>query len=218
MQMVCRKLSKRQGRKMKYGLRPIVASSGRSGTTVLLIAIKEALKPFDFKGVTTKQIQKTPRWNHATKTHGFPPKNLDDKSRLIFIFGNPYNSVYSYLRIHRTLDVAETFIPEAIRLTAASKLASIEDICVKDIFQAEKRFDAFYQKHPFKLMTLRYETMWKHQETVADFLEISNFRLPEFYKRESNKSVCSAEENKQILTTYKKLKDKIDAAEDIKIW
>jgi hypothetical protein len=204
---------------MSYGFRPIVASSGRTGTTVMCNSIKKALKGQEYKLATTKQIQKTPRWNHVTKTHGYPPQQLSNQSRLLFLFGNPYDSVCSYVRIVRTLgESGEDFIKEAIRLTAKNNNVSIEDIFIKDIFQIEKRFDAFYRNHQYPVMTIKYETMWDFQAEIADFLEIPSFRLPNYRQRQSNFGFCTDEEHKQICETYKRIKEKIDRADDIKVW
>lgn len=186
----------------------IISSLGRCGSTLLF----ENLDKFVFKSFL-RDIKYTP--NEAIiKTHDYPPNNLPYYCKCIFLFGNPYDIVTtSYKKIITQEEGEQHFL----NFHVDSSKEYQEQILNKDVLQLEKLFDAWYQKQNYPLLTLRYETMWDHIDDIRKYVDDSTFDLPPKRERKVYKE-CENMDVESMKQTYLSLYNKIQNAEDFKIW
>lgn len=133
---------------------------------------------------------------------------VEFKGKVIFMFGNPYNSVVSaHTRIKKLKLHYEHMNGDYSRMS----MWPLEDtLCL------ERVFDDWYHPHQFEMISVRYETMWNHLDEIGNFLDVDFSNFPIKLPRKTDWH--SHRESANIEKTYKRLKSKIDSAEDIKIW
>ena len=217
------------GNKEKRDL--IIASLGRCGSTLL---------DGFFRGNFNDSF------SHICKTHNYPHTLAEefDNPIVIFLFGDPVNiikSLYTFLHMDRvhygnlvynidqtqenweqkiTTSVDETKGLDFLRVHAANLNVSLKDsdfenMVVKDIFCLENMFDAFYKTQEFDMVTVRFETLWENIDKLLHVIGLeSTVRLPDKKKRFAEYIYS----NKELLGTYESLSNKIQSAENFKVW
>jgi len=146
------------------------------------------------------------------KTHDYPNIiNLENDPKIIFMFGSPLDSAVSatkrinawgeehYLHLH-----SDKFIPN-------------EQLIHEDALLLEDLFDSWYKIQKFPFLSVRYESLYEDNvlQRLNDFL---GYRL-QMIPFEERKSSWKNHPKKDILKkTYNKLLEKINNAENVKIW
>lgn len=200
----------------------VVASLGRCGSQLMTVALHNHLwgfqeheKPFLKK--TRPFIREYPnvfKNGVVHKTHLYPTQ-YPDNCKVIFTFGNPLDIILSVVRKSKT----EGYWGPAHFKNLDANWEEFGDIFIRDVLKLENMFDSFYKPQTCDIMCLRYETMWKNEDKISEFLGF-NFRLPERKTRESiNLRQSLTDEQLNIFNSgYSSLIEKINNAEDCKIW
>lgn len=189
------------------------------------------------------------------KGHVLPGhKSLAKVDGVIFTFTDPVMIILSLYRIYHN-DVlvkdcglkGKAFIEAHARnMNARYKDAPtiIEKMFEEDVFNLERMFDAWSSQaaalsststteHPYKLMMLKYEAMWDHQQEISDFVGArscsvngtrcpkgtqcnhwAQVKLPTFVKRPNASAITDEALINQLKQTYKSLREKIEKVED----
>jgi hypothetical protein len=183
----------------------IISGLGRCGTTLLHQAIYDCsiIKKTEF-------VVDLQGYNFSDeclyKTHDFAPDFLPGHPKVIFMFGNPRNTVSSFHSFDDTINIYN-------RLHA-----NHSDSCkyyLKDTLRLEALFDSWYKPQTFDLMTIRYETMHEYMFEIQNFLD-TNFDIPAKKSRGTNWKLDP--HYKDLSTILVKLDQKIKDADDIKVW
>lgn len=186
----------------------IVAGMGRCGTTLLY---KHLRMKHDFvRDIANLNNQDFNNYM-VIKTHDFAAETLPEGSRVIYLFGDPIDIALSahnarkvnieghYANLHGDFGMKKNFDSQ-------------------DTLRLEMNFDSWYKKHSYPVLTLRYEKMWNHIDTIKEFVDWEGFHLPE-YKPRVRKNTKSWEANIiKMEETYGSLTKKINTAEDAKVW
>ena len=133
---------------------------------------------------------------------------------LIFTFGDPLSIVLSVIRKSK-----EPVWGPAHFKNMNADWSKRHAILEEDVLGLEKMFDAFYQQQSCDSMCLRYETLWENENCISDFLN-TQFKLPEKKNREaeSMKDLLTSEQKINFQKGYRSLIEKIQKADDCKIW
>ena len=99
----------------------------------------------------------------------------------------------------------------------SDKFKPYEDPYFEDVMLLENLFDAWYQSQNFPFMTVKYEGLYnkKTLQMLNDFVGF-NIEFPPFKKRETDWSTHC--QRNSVLDTYKNLNEKIEKADECKIW
>jgi hypothetical protein len=187
----------------------IVAGLGRCGTTLLY----ESLKPhYNYNDIFIVDLDRSiDVENKLFKTHDFAPKIIYNKCKFIFMYGNPINTVLSFISLIKNNFSDLNLVAKHFHFNA-SDLLYWEN---KDVFRLEENFDSWYKSQNFSLLTIKYEKLYENLDIIMKYLNI-NFSLPEKKQRQTDWINYS---NKDLLNkTYKSIVYKIEKSEDIKIW
>lgn len=200
-------------RKIYSNRNPIViAGLGRCGTTLMYNSILENHYYLMSSGILMfddEQIQFG--WNELFKTHDYPPKNLPNKVKLIFMFGNPLNTVIS---AHRLMNHWGQKHHEHLR---SNQFRPNNEILKSDTLKLHELFDAWNQVQNFSFISVRYETLYskKTLNALSDYL---GFRLQLLPQQPRISDWETHPKKKQLLSVYGDLHKKILDADDVKIW
>ena len=135
------------------------------------------------------------------KTHDYPPqRSLPSHVKIIFMYGNVYNTVIS---THRKIN--EWSKQHHFHLSSES-YSSDDRIYYKDILQFEKQFDSWVKTDYLKIL---YEKLYEKetQDRLASYL---GFRVKMIKQRKRKSSFANHSFIEQIKETYKSLNDKIN--------
>ena len=146
------------------------------------------------------------------KTHDYPDiVNFPESIRVIFMFGNVVDTVLSLSkRMNRFYDTLSKVYHSENMIHTASMFHD-------DILNLENLFDTWYKSHSFPLITIRYETLYSErtQKMLTDFLGF-RVKFPPYRKRKTDQLSFSYRDT--VIKTYASLSQKIELAEDCKIW
>ena len=171
------------------------------------------------RNLKLNKISRLANWNHyypdelisVARREGVKPKNL----KVIFLFSDPVEIVLSVKK--RELDVNYKWIEEHFK-NLKSDIRDYKDIYNKDALNLERMFDKFYQNQKFNLLTLRYENISQNIGIISNFIG-KEFRLKDHYvARKPRIDSVSSDNKKSLRLTYGGLSEKINNAEDCKIW
>ena len=195
----------------------IVAGMPRSGTTCLFRSLA-GLPPSSIspKGKLRDSLP-------MVKTHGLAPPDSfgfpgapkealikevlwKNQGRALFVFGDPVLSVLSTIK--------NRFEKNHFRNCGCREPVANVDLLEKDWLNYELMFDSWYQYHLFPTICIKYETMWLHQRTIAEFTGIK-FKLPEYKPR---KTKCSKPDKVKVERTYSSLIEKYKAAHELTVF
>jgi len=208
---------------MKNELKYFVVSYGGVGTHMIIPMIKDGdwLRDVirDRKGGHMKHpdhIRNVPR---SFKEYGY-----DGKVKLIYIFGDPINSVLSHFR--RRISHKKSWCKHHCLNVQGDYKKFKESWDLKDylkngvdLFRLEEHFDNWTSVDPdsidFDYMILKYETACNHETEIMDFL---NTDVPlNFKSRSSDWRNEPAEIKEQLVEMYGSLLEKCDKFDEIKI-
>ena len=155
---------------------------------------------------------------YKTHAYPFPDQPLPPHVRVLWMFGNPLNIVASIADIFAgDLTQRERFYEDHYRNLESPHYAHRAEILTRDTLMLERQFDAWYRPHAFRFLSLRYEAMYRPAvwRTVENFLGLP---LPLLPQKERRANWSSHPRSAQMMATYGRLHEKIEAAEDVKIW
>jgi hypothetical protein len=151
-----------------------------------------------------------------------PQINLSPDYRVIYLIGNPYNSVSSIFRRNFQVWAPERLqVPECVKRT-------FDRNCTLDDY-LDKEIDAFHiQEHvmnwtrkplskDYPIFVIKYEKISEHQDALLDFMRVpKNLRkyFPKIRPRQSNFSCLSERQIEKLEMIYGELKKYIDSLPD----
>ncbi|SVD33587.1 uncharacterized protein METZ01_LOCUS386441 [marine metagenome] len=179
----------------------IIAGLGHCGTSLLAGA-------FDGKHTFCRACPN--KWSDLSlfkypviKTHSLPPTDWPPKSKAIWCFGNPMDIVISCRGDARHCQ------------NLMGDYKHMDEIYDRDVMGLEKHFDVWYKQQQISFATVKYEKIFSNIKEIKRFMGLK-MNFPEFVPRKTNwKKHWAAP---WIQETYARLTEKIDAAEDFKIW
>jgi calcineurin-like phosphoesterase family protein len=144
--------------------------------------------------------------------HSYPSveqfKNLEHGTKILFLFGNPMNTVISLQKLNRK--------------TAYANLNTNVNLHDKwhleDVFRLENLFDSWYKSQPFiDILTVKYEALYEKNniQKISDYLGIP-MDYPDFRERQTNWNTHKY--STELVHTYKSLNEKILNADEVKYW
>lgn len=178
--------------KMKYkkkfiflGVTPIiVASTGRSGSTMLFETIQSCLIANRFKLLSrNKKINKKlvklagcymdrleDVFHNASpvkKTHAlFDSEKVANKAKYIFVYGSPFESALSVDEKYE--DEGPMWLDE--HLYHLESEGDISDLFKKDILRYEDQLKAWLRSESDQVLCVPYDKLWEKQAIISDFL------------------------------------------------
>ncbi len=205
---------------------PVVVNSfGRSGSTVLVDSIVDGVvrvRNSRIRSIVKRSVS-IPAWSLENtrlhrgivyKTHDYPPSCYLKKGvRMIYTFSNPLDVVLSLLRLWE--DLGDGWMESHYKHLGVEYTVAFSEIVNQDRLMLEKHLDAWLGERRIPIAFVRYETMWKNQKKISDFLG-SKVELPMW--RERKPKEVSRDLVKSILNTYKPLQDKIDGLSDFFVY
>jgi len=197
-----------------------VNSYGRSGSTVLSNAILKSAIPGDnFLSTKISRGGKIGAWELDSinptqgflyKTHDYPQQNINHCNlRMLYTFADPVDVVLSLLRLFETK--GESWMKEHYQHLNA-KYGDFPKIIYEDQLGLEKHLNAWLNEERFPIAFIRYETMWKCQDDISDFLGFA-VELPPYRKRQAA-NFNDATILESIKETYQPLQKKINTLDD----
>ena len=208
---------------MKDELKYFVVSYGGVGTHMITPMISES----DWLGHIIRD-RKNGHMKHPhhirTVPRSFKEYGYQGKVKLIYIFGDPINSVLSHFRRrlshkkswcqHHCLNVQGDFKKFKVRWGLKEFLKNGDDL-----FKLEEHFDNWTTVDPeyidFEYMILKYETAFKYEQEIMKFL---NTEIPlNFRSRNSDWRNEPEEIKEQLVNMYGTLLEKCDKFDEIKI-
>jgi hypothetical protein len=197
------------------GVKPIViASGGRSGSTMLSTAIAESLVRHRFKVNPTSWLGSlltdlaftfTERVSDVVssripvhKTHGLLPPKAPNGTRFVFIYGDPLDSALS---AQRTVDLHGRLWFEQ-HLYHLESQGSYGDLFEKDILNYEKQIDSWMRNSSAAVFHVRYEDVWEKLESLNEYL---GFQVVLPRKRERSQKSKPNKINEDLFTYLRSL-------------
>ena len=183
----------------------IIGGLGRCGTTL----IENALQPRKCQFVRHLNPYSNLQNDGVVKTHSLPPVPwMKGGAKAIWMFGNPMDIVVSCLTATPGFIVAH-----CDHLGGdSSRLKEIYDY---DVLGLDKHFDAWYNSVGGRLATVKYETMFSHLDDIQAFMGIP-MKFSDYRPRTTDWRRHWAAP--WLSQTYKILAEKIEDAEEFKIW
>ncbi len=185
----------------------ILASIPRCGSTYLFRKLVGAGPggrfPRQYNTVFARNLEAMPR-RRFIKTHALPSPTISKRSRIVFLFGDPYAAIASTL--DKRFD-KQHFLNCGFEGDRQPDLLHTDDLGYEAIFDAWMGFDAL------PVARLRYEAMAEHAGPLADFLG-RNLDLSDFQHRERK---IEDDMLPALERTYGRLRQKVEAADDFSI-
>ncbi len=113
------------------------------------------------------------------KAHDYPLVSLSENVKIIFMFGNPYNTIVS---THKHINM---FGVLHHKHRGSDNYKKNDNIFFEDTLNLEQLFDTRYQPQNFDFLTLRYESMY-NPESIELLSEYLGVNLHLFNKKEKN--------------------------------
>lgn len=207
-------------------LAPVIASSGRAGSTMLTDAVAAAL----LRGVPAIGPALAARsrvriwmieegWDLAAarlrpggvcKTHDLPPPALPARARVVHTYADPVETALSVLR--RLEQAGPAWVAAHLRHLRAPPAdpALIEE---RDILGLAAQFEAWSTPRPYPVLSVQYRAIWDHRAEIADFLGIPPERLvlPPWRRREADPAALPRDRAARLEATYGELAARIAA-------
>ncbi len=193
----------------------LVASMGRSGSTVLYDAIGEAISRNRLPFLSNKYVAKifkdqawdlskknlVPGWVY--KTHGLAHE-LPDNSEVIviFIYGSATDAALSVHSCRERYGL--NWIERHFKHLRSN--GTFEDLGMKDVLRFSDQINGWTKKTGTRRLIVHYDELWDNVDILSNFLNM-RIKLPK--KLERKKSNESSEIKKLFSETYKSLDDKI---------
>lgn len=203
----------------------LVASMGRSGSTLCWRAISEALviNKFGaagslFRKYLAKRIR-SEAWDLRTdrifpgrvyKTHALAdelPSDFD--GRIVFLFGCASDAALSVVSCRQRY--GEDWVSEHFQHLRA--IGSFDELGNYDVLQFEKQIETWTNLEGHNIICLRYEKLWDNVSALSEFLGF-NVELPERRIRTTH-NLQNLHNSDLFLANYKNLDDKISDLPDL---
>ena len=202
---------------MKY----FVVSYGGVGTHMLMPMIKDE----DWLGNIIKKDN--PAWMKYPHHLRNPVESFDQfgyngKVKVIYVFGDPINSILSHFR--RSKDVKRTWAKHhCVNIQGDHEKFNsnwtLDDYLNngEDLFKLEEHFNNWTSVtvKDYDLMLLKYETSYKHEQEIMDYLD-TDIKLGYRNRKSDWKNLTKTMKDK-LLNMYGSLLDKIEKFDEIKI-
>lgn len=190
----------------------IIAGLGRCGTTLVYNSFinnhhfsenRELIQLQDFRDQFVNGI--------AYKTHDYPPVILPKNVKLIFMFGNPMDTVLSY---HQRMN---DWGKQHHYHLGSNRFKSNDNIFFEDTLNLGELYQAWNKPQNFEFITVRYENLYDAVtiKTLSDFLGFEFRLLP---KKQRNTNWQTHPLKDVLFKTYGRLFEQIKKAENVKIW
>ena len=201
---------------------------------------------YSFGGVASKLLlagvslgKSTAEIEHCHRHDRVPPKIINDEDKVVYLFGNPLNSVISFFNrryyLHSGHGSGYQSIRESRKDWAYKHCNKIQGDCSdfsidwnledylsngKDLFNLEEHFDNWVNaKVDYPILLIKYETIWEHLPDIFLYLELPDSQIENFprkQKRISDWREQSDHIKKSLLMIYGSLFDKINNFDEIK--
>lgn len=194
----------------------VVASMGRSGSTMLCRAACKGLLGFDDSFLNHKVSNQYLReaWDlkndpvetgFVYKTHDFPVIRIADKYKCIFTYADPLEIVASV--IQQTQKHGKGWFKEHLEHLKQPQ-EELDSIFEADILGIEKQFDTWTASKEKNVMSVHYKHLWDHKNEVDKFLGYKIILPPKRNRKSSIESLSQDQRNK-LEKTYKDIQTKI---------
>lgn len=193
----------------------VLASYGRSGSTMLYEAIGGAMSPGRFSrgrrfvfDLSWSLAEDPPKRGTVCKTHDYPQalRGRDDL-KSVFVFGSPIEAVRSVILQHQTRGAE--WVQE--HLDHLKSTGRFEDITTNDVLGIGAQLDAWTTFTGAPVLCIRYEALWREIDRLRDFTNL-NVELPPKRARDPKK-LCDADEA-AIKNTYDRLEKRVATLPD----
>jgi len=183
----------------------LVASNGRSASTMLTNAIADSLllsHRFPSRTLVRRFARKPTRHHLApgtvVKTHAdFAPEFDSASCKSVYIFGDPRDSVAS---VHHALSTrGEAWVRRHLRnLDSGDKVA---DLLNRDALRQYENMKSWTQGDNGALK-IRYESLWENVEEIRDYLCMPDLELPKRVARQSKYEALPIDTQGMIESSY----------------
>ena len=155
----------------------IIAGLGRCGTTLVRDTFE---KSGYIKARRFLKVIKPNSYEEGIiyKTHAYPPDALQSDVKLIFLYDDPYDIIYStYKQMNRWGKNHHIHFE-------SSEYVENKSVLRKDTLNLEKMFRAWMSKKPFKFLSVPYKSLSniENQQKIASFTN-HEFKIEDFKKR-----------------------------------
>lgn len=174
----------------------VVASCGRSGSTVLFKSIskacvRKAFKPFDLEEKIRTYAWRTRdikiRNGIIYKTHDLPTaKLLNSNAKIIYTYDKPKKVVASVLRKTKTQGI-NWFKKHAKHMRGKG---NIDEVVAKDTLEIERNISEWLSLKRDKILRIKYDEIWSNSEQISEFVGC-NVELPERRPRKSSTEILT---------------------------
>lgn len=196
----------------------IVASMGRSGSTLVWDALRQAVTLERFPGLLQRQglrLVSDQAWNLSRarfapgvvyKTHGLADElPTDSGARVVFLFGSATDAALS---VHACRDrYGERWIEQHFEHLRAS--GPFEELGARDVLRFSEQLDGWIGKSGTERLILHYDALWDHVDTLSEFTGAS-IKLPPRRAR-GGAAAAHTETRARFAQTYAKLDARIAA-------
>lgn len=163
----------------------IVASNGRSGSTMTFLALAKSLRRINRKA--GKNSDFIARLSDATfhapcvyKTHDYPQplSSWPENTRVVFCFGSTKDSAFS---VYSALDKngADWINNHFFNLHA---IGTYDELFERDVLQQARQIKEWVTFEDIPVLCVHYDALWEYQETISRFTGL-NFTPPERQER-----------------------------------
>lgn len=193
----------------------IIASMGRSGSTLVYDAVRHAMAiarfgPFASQGL---RVVSDPAWDLGSqkynsgvvyKTHGFAHELPGDcGAKVIFLFGSASDAALSVLACQSKYG-DEWIKKHFIHLRANG---SFDALAERDVLRFEDQLDSWTSPHGTSRLLLHYDALWECSGTLSEFCGFP-VKLPPRRER-SGATVADSDTKNRFTATYAKLDSRI---------
>lgn len=194
----------------------IVASMGRSGSTLICDALRDAFARKRFPGIMNSQgsrVVSDPAWDLDVmhfrpgvvyKTHGLSEELPDGSgARVVFLFGSATDAALSVLACR------DRFGEDWIKLHFEHLRASgtFDELGDRDVLRFGDQLDGWLGKSGTPRIAMHYDALWDHQRTLSEFVG-AEIQLPKRRARSGSKAADAAT-RARFADTYAELDAKI---------
>jgi len=189
----------------------IVASMGRSGSTLIFNAVRKGMAKhrFGFESGRTLRIVSDSAWDMGStdfypgvvyKTHGLAselPETFDTKA--IFVFGSATDAALSVYACRQRY--GEAWITEHFKHLRAN--GDFDELATRDVLRFADQLKSWTGKHRAERLIIHYDALWDHAALISDFCGFK-VALPERVQRTSTLTV-PPDIRQQFQETYQSL-------------
>ncbi|GIG53769.1 hypothetical protein [Demequina activiva] len=195
--------------------RPVIVNSyGRSGSTVLFMAIRNSASKPVLRVAPPSRDYGAQAWRleglrvgsgRVYKSHDRPPTRMPRGARMLYVFGDPVASTLSVIK--RGSDSAEWMALHCEHLGVPR--CAPEDLIGRDALRIEEHLRSWLDGELGPIAFVRYEALWEHADRISDFAGLP-VTLPQ--RRERSTSVDQAPP--ALLETYAPMRELVASLPD----